>query len=137
MFPRSLATLLSQKKPRNIARRVCEHGQLGSARHFGSRQERFAAEFLYMIQRCLQIADLGVYRNALVAVVGRAHSAIVASGSTAGIDYSVLHRVVTVDLPPKKFAIKLLEPISFSAHNFEMNNRCPHRWSLPSCAFLD
>src|SRR5262249_55872014 len=116
----------SEKESGHISRRISEHGQLGPTGHLGWWKDGPAAQFLNPIERCFQIVHLGIDRNALPAVVGRAYSTVNASRSAPGIDDAILHRVVAVDLPPEEFAVEPFELIALSAHNFEMNNRRPH-----------
>src|SRR6266404_1024397 len=125
-WPEFLASLLSWNESGDIAGGISDHGQLRTARHFGWRQDRLAAEFLHFFQRRLQVLDLGVHRDALAAVLVGADAAIDSSGAATGIDYAVLHRVVAVDLPSKQLGVELLELILLSTHDLEMNDRCSH-----------
>src|SRR5262249_60684229 len=62
---------------------------------------------------------------------GDSHPAVVAFGPAAGLDHAIFHRIVAVDLPSKELTIKYLEFVSLSAHDFEMNNSCSHRYPFP------
>jgi AefR-like transcriptional repressor, C-terminal domain len=114
--------LFFQNESGDIAGRIGEQSQLRTARHFGRRQNRFTAKLLRLVQTRLQIVDPNIYRNAVDAFLVGGHAPINGSGSAAGIDQTVVQRVVAVDLPPKQLAVEPFQLLFLSADDLEMND---------------
>src|SRR5262249_16232580 len=106
---------------------IGKHGQLGASRHFSGREDCLASKVFHPIKRSLQIFHLSVYGNPSVPVVRGPNAAVDATRSTSGLENTVFHRDVAVNLPAEALAVEGLKFGPFTAHNFKMNNRCSHR----------